>query len=64
LNKLKTMNGNVRKTIKKRVAIVEFCRDESISMNGCRAAVKTGANLTKLANDIKRRTNRGNMLLE
>ena len=53
------MNGKIGKTIKKRVAIIEFCGDESISKNGSRAAVKTGANLTKLANEIKRkRTNR------
>ena len=65
LDKLEAMNGIIRKTIKKRIAVVKLGGYESVSKDNCRRTIKGGADLTKLANMKKgRETNRRDMIFE
>src|SRR6267154_2294516 len=65
LDKLKAMNGLIRKTIEKRIAIVKFGGYKSISKDNSKRTIKGGADLTKLANMKERRgTDRRDVFVE
>ena len=65
LDKLKAMNGLIRKTIEKRIAIVKLGGYKSVSKDNSRRTIKRGADLTKLANMKERRgTDRRDVLVE
>ena len=65
LDKLEAVNGMIRKTIEKRIAVVKLGGYKSISMDNCRRTTKGGADLTKLANMKERRgTDRRDLLVE
>src|SRR6267154_1197484 len=65
LDKLKAMNGLIRKTIEKRIAIVNLGGYESVSKDNSRRTIKGGADLTKMASmKERRRTDRRDVLVE